>query len=95
MTVPLTRVPTCPPVISMTDAAALGAKTDGVLFVVKMGKTSRRVVTRALKLLEAAKVRVVGCALVDMKYYIPNFIYRYMGTPTYKYYRDYQTNGRE
>jgi polysaccharide biosynthesis transport protein len=85
----------CPPVISMTDAAALGARTDGVLFVIKMGKTSRRVVARALKLLEAAKVRVVGCALVDMKYYIPNFIYRYMGTPTYKYYRDYQTNGRE
>ena len=85
----------CPPVISMTDAAALGAKTDGVLFVIKMGTTSRRVVSRALSLLEAAKVRVVGCALVDMKYYIPNFIYRYMGTPTYKYYRDYQTNGRE
>lgn len=85
----------CPPVISMTDAAALGAKTDGVLFIIKMGTTSRRVVTRALSLLEAAKVRVVGCALVDMKYYIPNFIYRYMGTPTYKYYRDYQTNGRE
>lgn len=85
----------CPPIISMTDAASLGAKTDGVLFVIKMGKTSRRVVTRALSLLESAKVRVLGCALVDMKYYIPNFIYRYMGTPTYKYYRDYQGNGRE
>jgi len=85
----------CPPVISMTDAAALGAKTDGVLFIIKMGKTSRRVVNRALNLLEAAKVKVVGCALVDMKYYIPNFIYRYMGTPTYKYYRDYQTDERE
>jgi len=85
----------CPPVISMTDAASLGAKTDGVVFVIKMGRTSRRVVKRALDLLEAAKVRVMGCALVDMKYYIPNFIYRYMGTPTYKYYRDYQTNGRE
>jgi hypothetical protein len=32
---------------------------------------------------------------VDMKYYIPNFIYRYVGTPTYKYYRDYQVNGKE
>ena len=85
----------CPPVMSMTDAAALGAKTDGVLFIIKMGKTSRRVVSRALSLLESAKVRVVGCALVDMKYYIPNFIYRYMGTPTYKYYRDYQINDRE
>ena len=79
----------------MTDAAALGARTDGVLFIIKMGKTSRRVVSRALSLLEAAKVRVVGCALVDMKYYIPNFIYRYMGTPTYKYYRDYQTKEGE
>ncbi len=82
----------CPPVMSMTDAATLGTQTDGVLFIIKMGKTSRRVVSRALGLLASAKVRVLGCALVDMKYYIPNIIYRYMGTPTYAYYRDYQSN---
>ena len=85
----------CPPIISMTDAASLGAKTDGVLFIIKMGVTSRRVVHRALILLESAKVNVLGSALVDMKYYIPNFIYRYMGTPTYKYYRDYQDGSAE
>ena len=83
----------CPPIISMTDAASLGARTDGVLFIIKMGTTSRRVISRALNLLTSAKTKVLGCALVDMKYYIPNFIYRYMGTPTYKYYRDYQDNG--
>lgn len=85
-----------PPVISMTDAATLGARTDGVLFIVKMGRTSRRVVARALSLLSSARVRVLGVSLVDMKYHIPSFIYRYMGTPTYAYYNKYnRDNGRE
>lgn len=54
-----------PPVIAVTDAAILGAKTDGVLLVVQAGKTRRDHSERAKELLEKARVRIVGVTLTN------------------------------
>jgi non-specific protein-tyrosine kinase len=54
-----------PPAIAMTDAAVLGTKVDGVLLVVRAGKTRREHAQRAKELLERVNVRLVGAVLND------------------------------
>ena len=54
-----------PPVIAVTDAAVLGTKVDGVLLVVRAGKTRREHAAQAKELLEKAQVRIVGAVLSD------------------------------
>ncbi|MEV0056427.1 polysaccharide biosynthesis tyrosine autokinase [Saccharopolyspora shandongensis] len=52
-----------PPLLPVTDAAALASQTDGVLLAVKYGKTSRRQVTDAMAALTAVPARVLGTVL--------------------------------
>lgn len=52
-----------PPVITVTDAAVLGMKMDGVLLVIVAGRTRRDDAQRAKELLERAHVRIVGAVL--------------------------------
>lgn len=54
-----------PPVIAVTDAAVLGAKVDGVLLVIRAGKTKRDHAQRAKELLEKANVRIIGATLTN------------------------------
>ncbi|MBN1815452.1 MAG: CpsD/CapB family tyrosine-protein kinase [Anaerolineae bacterium] len=54
-----------PPVVSVTDAAVLGTKVDGVLLVVCAGRTRREHAQRAKELLERVHVRIVGAVLND------------------------------
>jgi capsular exopolysaccharide synthesis family protein len=54
-----------PPVVAVTDATILGAKVDGVLLVIKAGKTRRDHAEKAKEMLEQAHVRVVGAALTN------------------------------
>lgn len=54
-----------PPVIAVTDAALLGAKVDGILLVVKAGKTRRDHAELAKETLKKAKVRLIGVALTN------------------------------
>jgi non-specific protein-tyrosine kinase len=54
-----------PPVIAVTDATVLGSKVDGVLLVIRAGKTRREHAARAKELLERANVRVIGAALTN------------------------------
>lgn len=54
-----------PPVIAVTDAALLGAKVDGILLVVKAGKTRREHAELAKETLQKAKVRLIGVALTN------------------------------
>lgn len=67
-----------PPVISVTDSIILGTKVDGVLLVVRSGKTSNDAAMKAKKLLENSKINIAGAVLndVDLK-------------DTYGYYKDY------
>ncbi len=56
-----------PPVIAVTDAAVLAAKVDGVLLVLRAGKTKREHVQRAKALLEKVNARVVGTVLTNVQ----------------------------
>ncbi len=53
------------PVLAAADAALLGAKTDGVLLVMKIGSTRREQAARARQALERVNVRVLGAVLTN------------------------------
>ncbi|GGO23627.1 polysaccharide biosynthesis tyrosine autokinase [Microbispora bryophytorum] len=52
-----------PPLLPVTDAAALGAICDGALLVVRHGRTRREQVVRAVELLSSISARLVGTVL--------------------------------
>ncbi len=54
-----------PSVLSATDAALLGIKLDGVLLVIRTGKTRREEANRAKETLERVHVRIVGAVLTN------------------------------
>jgi capsular exopolysaccharide synthesis family protein len=49
-----------PPLLPVTDAAVLGAASDGALLVVRYGKTTTHQVKAAMSALESASVRLLG-----------------------------------
>ncbi|MBN1953969.1 MAG: CpsD/CapB family tyrosine-protein kinase [Anaerolineae bacterium] len=56
-----------PPVTAVTDAAVLGTKVDGLLLVVRAGRTRRDHAQRAKELLEQVHVRVIGAVLTNAR----------------------------
>lgn len=54
-----------PPVLAATDAALLGNKVDGVLLVVRAGKTRRDDTLRARQALERVQVPFLGSVLTN------------------------------
>jgi len=70
-----------PPVLPVADPGILAAYADGVLFVVRAGKTQRKTVLQAQTLLAQMKATILGCVLTHVEYYLPGY-YRY-----YHYYR--------
>ncbi|MBA3531995.1 MAG: CpsD/CapB family tyrosine-protein kinase [Ardenticatenales bacterium] len=56
-----------PPVVPVTDAAILGARTDGVLLVLQAGKSKREHAARARTLLEQVGARIIGTALTNAR----------------------------
>ncbi|XVQ82610.1 polysaccharide biosynthesis tyrosine autokinase [Microbispora siamensis] len=52
-----------PPLLPVTDAAALAAIADGALLVARHGKTRREQVARAVELLTSINARLVGAVL--------------------------------
>jgi capsular exopolysaccharide synthesis family protein len=55
-----------PPLNVVTDAAILGAATDGVVLVVRAGVTDRAAVRFAFDQLSAVRAHVLGCVLNDV-----------------------------
>jgi capsular exopolysaccharide synthesis family protein len=66
-----------PPVNAISDACIMGGAVGEALVVVRMDRTSRDSVDRAIRLLHASNVKVSGVVLTHQKYYIPNYLYRY------------------
>ncbi len=56
-----------PPVVAVTDAAVLATKVDGVLLVVRAGKTRREYARTAVQRLEQINARLVGTVLTDVQ----------------------------
>jgi protein-tyrosine kinase len=59
-----------PPVLSVSDAVALAAQTDGVILVVRGGKTSAEAARHAAEQIDAVKGRILGVLLnrVDIRH---------------------------
>ncbi len=66
-----------PPINVISDAGMLGRATGEALLVVRMHRTHRETVERAVGLLHAADVKPAGIVLTHQKYIIPNYLYRY------------------
>ncbi len=56
-----------PPALPFADAATLGARLDGLLYVVRLEQTSREQSTRALELLRNAGCNVLGTFLAGSR----------------------------
>lgn len=65
-----------PPVVSSPETPPMTAFVDGVVLVVRAGKTKREAVLRALDSIASFKGRVLGVVLNRKRYYIPGFIYK-------------------
>ena len=54
-----------PPILAVADAAVLAPRVDGVLLVVRAGKTRRDLAVKARKMLDQVKANLVGAVLTD------------------------------
>ncbi len=66
-----------PPVNSVADAGIIGRSVAEAILIVRLNKTSRDSVDRAVRLLHAAEIKVSGMVLTHQQYFIPNYLYRY------------------
>ncbi len=66
----------CPPLLAWAHTPALAAEADGVVLVVRWGRTKREVIERGLDAARAAGARVLGVVLNRRQYPIPEFLYR-------------------
>ncbi|MEV0895242.1 polysaccharide biosynthesis tyrosine autokinase [Actinoplanes sp. NPDC049802] len=53
----------CPPLLPVTDAAVVAARTDGTLLVVRARRTTQTQVTAAVRALHAVNATLLGCVL--------------------------------
>lgn len=56
-----------PPIVPVTDAAVLASRVDGVLLVLRAGKTKREMAQRAKELLVQVNARILGVVLTNAK----------------------------
>lgn len=75
-----------PPVIPVGDTLRLAQLVDGVILVVRTGKTPRTVVKRAIDMLKSSNCKLLGVALNDLSSVLPYYYQK-------KYYR-YQYEAR-
>ncbi len=74
-----------PPVMAVADATALAAQCDGVIFVIRVGKTPNDVLRRVVDQIDAVKGRILGVVLNradprrDGYYYYYQAYQRYYG----------------
>ncbi len=66
----------CPCLRNFPDTAVLGSLCDGVVLVVRSGKTKREVIQYSQELLEKAGARELGVVLNRVRFHIPELIYR-------------------
>ena len=65
-----------PPLPRFSEIRVICAKVDGVVLVVKAGKTKREVALRAKKELEDAGGKILGVVINRRKFYIPEWLYK-------------------
>ena len=65
-----------PPVPAFSESRVICGKVDGVILVVKSGKTRHQVALRVKKELQEAGGKILGVVLNKRRFYIPEWIYR-------------------
>jgi capsular exopolysaccharide synthesis family protein len=77
-----------PPLVSVSDAVALAAFTDGVVLVVQTGKVPHEVIRRAAGQIQAVKGRILGVVMNAVNLKRDGYYYDY-----YRYYHSYYSPG--
>lgn len=67
-----------PAVIPFADPRILSKVVDGVIIVVRAGKTRREVVARAESVLKSVGANIIGYVLTGIEYHIPEYIHRHL-----------------
>ena len=67
-----------PPVLDIPECRILCAKVNGVVLIIESGKTRLQDALGAQKRVEDAGGKLLGVVLNKRKYYIPEFIYRWL-----------------
>jgi len=75
-----------PPILGMSDPLIVGSQTDGVIMVVRSGKTPKEAAQEARRLLEGVDAKILGVVLNSVRQ--SNMRYSYYSN----YYRYYYTN---
>lgn len=77
-----------PPIITVTDAAVLSNRVDGVLLVVSSGKIGKEEVARSTDILESVSANLIGVVLnnLDIKKLYGSYYYYYHYYHYYYYY---------
>lgn len=74
-----------PPVLPVTEPMALAEEVDGVILVLKLGETDRRLVMRAVDILRSTNGHMLGLVLNNVKQALPSYYdyssYEYYPTP--------------
>jgi non-specific protein-tyrosine kinase len=67
-----------PPIVPVTDAVVLSARVDGVLMIVKSGRTRRRHLAKSMEMLAQADATILGAVLNDAGRHVRyGYYYRY------------------
>ncbi len=75
-----------PPMIAVTDPVVLGQEVDGMVLVVRSGRTTMDIAEKSKSHAEYAKIKLLGCVLNDVD------IRHIYGTYNYYYYHYYYYN---
>jgi capsular exopolysaccharide synthesis family protein len=67
-----------PPVFRCSETRLLASKVDAILLVIRSGKTRKQIAYRAIHELETAGGKVLGTVLNRRKYYIPDWLYKWL-----------------
>ena len=76
-----------PPLLNVSDAMVLAQRVDGVVLVVRAGKTSRGALRNVADLLSKSRTEILGVVLNDIDFKRERYYYYY------HHYRDYYAYG--
>jgi len=81
-----------PPMIAVTDPSVLGQEVDGVLLVIRSGRTTREIAEKAKSNAEYVHIKLLGVVLndIDVRNVYGSYKYYY-----YKYYYYYSEDGEK
>lgn len=78
-----------PPTMAVTDAVVLAPQTDGVVLVIRSGRTHRDALKNTIGQIRAANARILGVVLNDVDASQSAYSYRYGSKGKYAAYNEY------